>query len=269
MPDKGITNITYNFLNLPQEITQQNITKYFYRADGTKIRKEFTLNNALGSNTATTEYLDGFQYKVQSSVFMQALLEDDDNTLNAKHAGQEEIFTTPQEDESNLIPPGNNTMVLLFFPTAEGFYDYEKKQYIYQYKDHLGNVRLSYSKNSEGDLEIIERSDYYPFGMNFNYNHSVFDAMGSWLNYKYNGKELQETGMYDYGARFYMPDIGRWGVIDPLAETSRRWNPYTYAFNNPIRFIDPDGRNSVEFTGEQAVSAFIQLRDAVMFQTCW
>ncbi|MEG0926889.1 RHS repeat domain-containing protein, partial [Chryseobacterium sp.] len=123
----------------------------------------------------------------------------------------------------------------------EGFYSFTENRYIYQYKDHLGNTRVSFARNSAGVLQAIDTNNYYPFGLN-HIGGSSYSSIGSYNNYKYNGKELQETGMYDYGARFYMPDIGRWGVVDPLAEKMTRHSPYNYAFNNPLRFIDPDGR---------------------------
>ena len=58
-PDKGISQINYNFLNLPQNIIQNsNSTNYLYRADGTKVSKSFTLKGT----TIDTDYLDGFVY---------------------------------------------------------------------------------------------------------------------------------------------------------------------------------------------------------------
>lgn len=104
----------------------------------------------------------------------------------------------------------------------------------------MGNVRLSYFNNGSS-VKVLEENNYYPFGL----KHEGYNALAgnSAYQYKYNGKELQtETGMYDYGARFYMPDIGRWGVVDPLAEMYRPFSGYNYVLNNPMSNIDPDGR---------------------------
>ncbi|MEC5174222.1 DUF6443 domain-containing protein [Chryseobacterium nepalense] len=235
-PDKNISSIQYNYLNLPKKITQDaQVTDYVYRADGVKVKKLF--------GGLQTDYLDGFQYK----------------------------FTYAWEDETGTMT--TDGMKLRIIPTPEGYFDGLRNRYFYNYTDHLGNVRLSYSDadgNGQvtGDIVVNNCYDtpdgqicnnyiitgeaegvtnYYPFGLMHNAQSYSFDNA---YNYKYNGKELQETGMYDYGARFYMPDIGRWGVVDPLAEVNRAWSPYRYAYDNPIRFIDPDGRLEGDFINE-------------------
>ncbi|WP_273005714.1 RHS repeat-associated core domain-containing protein [Chryseobacterium sp.] len=135
-----------------------------------------------------------------------------------------------------------------------GYYDYKKDHYIYQYKDHLGNVRVSFGKNSAGALEITDANDYYPFGMNHLKTGNAFFGVGSYKNYKYNGKELQETGMYDYGARFYMPDLGRWGVVDPMAEKYFSDSPFNYVLNNPISYIDPFGMDIYKLGADGSIA---------------
>ena len=67
--------------------------------------------------------------------------------------------------------------------------------------------------------------------------------------YKYNGKELQEEldlNWLDYHARLYDPVMFRWPVPDPLAEKAYHLSPYAYAFNNPVRYFDPDGKYGVD-----------------------
>jgi RHS repeat-associated protein len=136
-------------------------------------------------------------------------------------------------------------------------------QYEYTLKDHLGNSRVTFADlDNNGTInpttEILQENHYYPFGMN---------QESKWLNntalpdtkYQYNGKELNEDlglNWNDYGARWYDATIGRWNVADPLSEKMANWSPYNYAFNNPIRFIDPDGMESRDIYGNTTFSGY-------------
>ncbi|MBP2834253.1 RHS repeat-associated core domain-containing protein, partial [Aquimarina sp. U1-2] len=140
-------------------------------------------------------------------------------------------------------------------------------KYVYQFKDHLGNIRLSYSDrdndgvvdilrnntdiDGDGDYqnEIREEKAYYPFGMTHQKEEPSLIS-GNVHPYGFNGKEEQkELGLewLDFGARNYDAALGRWMNIDPLAESMRRHSPYNYAFDNPVYYMDPDGMVAMAF----------------------
>lgn len=115
----------------------------------------------------------------------------------------------------------------------------EGNTYYFYVKDHLGNNRIV--ANASGS--VVQSTQYYPFGMA--YAESTNQGTQP---YKYNGKELdQDHGLnwYDYSARYLTNDVPRFTTIDPLSEKYYSISPYVYVGNNPMRFIDPDGKQVV------------------------
>ncbi len=233
--NKRITNISYNHLNLPTLVEfgpdnngiGEGEIEYVYSADGVKLKKHSTIAEG-----------DFPPYQDQ------------------------ETFT---EYAGNYIYEGEyGNMDLQFFNHPEGYVKYGIKtssggktaaepsfEYVYQYKDHLGNIRLSYTDvNGDGVItastEIIEEKNYYPFGLKHKGYNDVTSSIGNSKAemFSFGGKELSEElnlNTIDFGERNYNPSLGRWFNIDPFAEFMRKQSPYNYAFNNPIYFSDYGG----------------------------
>ncbi|WP_439583232.1 DUF6443 domain-containing protein [Dyadobacter bucti] len=112
----------------------------------------------------------------------------------------------------------------------------------YYLKDHLNNVRVVFN-----DLgKIVQRTDYYPFGLEIDRNNPVQTpgARNGVNRYLFNGIEKQpETGIYQARFRGIDPALGRWMQIDPKPDQSM--SPYTAMNNNPIRFTDPLGDTAI------------------------
>ncbi|RHI39246.1 RHS repeat-associated core domain-containing protein [Bacteroides intestinalis] len=138
----------------------------------------------------------------------------------------------------NVIYEGSIAKYLL---TEEGYVSLDNGEYYYYLKDHQGNNWVVVDQNSN----VEETNHYYPFG-------GVFTNTRNAQPYKYNGKELDtKKGLnwYDYGARMYDAALGRWHVVDPLAEKYYSVSPYNYCMNNPVNAIDSNGEKIVFVNG--------------------
>jgi len=110
---------------------------------------------------------------------------------------------------------------------------------VYYDSDAIGSVR--FVSNAAG--QMVERHDYLPFGQEWPGDAGVSKR-------KFGGKEHDgETGFDYFGARFFSSAIGRFSTVDPNVDLERnvanpqRWNRYAYVTSNPLRYVDPDGRD--------------------------
>ncbi len=226
---RGIARIDYDLQNNPVRIqfTDGSVTKYIYSATGEKLRVIYltavpNISVPIGStrelapseilSADSTDYLLGGSLTMRNGRIDKLQFEEGYCQASAYNGN------TSQDD----------------------FYFY------YYDRDHLGNVRQVVKADRKVNGTVVQSMDYYPFGAQFCHNSTANEVQSR----KYNGKEFDKMhglNTYDYGARQYNPVTARWDRMDPLCEKYYSVSPYAYCHNNPVMFIDPNGKNDYRF----------------------
>ena len=208
--NKGISNITYNTMNLPSRIEFENGSRatYLYSADGTKLQVKY--------ETSYAGLLASGQPSGSASTAIA-------QTHTIDYVGDK------------IYEDGVLSRMLI----EGGYVDYSGETPIYHtyLTDHQGNVRVVVDENAA----VKQVNHYYPYGALF-----AESTNGNVQPYKYNGKELDRMhglDWYDHGARHNDAAIGRWHVVDPLCEKYYDVSPYAYCAGDPVNAIDPDGKS--------------------------
>jgi RHS repeat-associated protein len=214
--NKGIDSIRYNHLKLTSDVFLSGNRKIttWYDALGHKLRKETLINNVVQERT---DY--------HGAIIYQTLTTQPQKIYQIAH------------EEGRAIP----------HPSIAGKYIHE-----FSYKDHLGNLRLSFRDSLANNNKpiITQQNAFDPWGlslMGIDYvrQSGVKDKFG------YNSKETEDKfglNSIDFGFRTEMPDIGRWTSVDIMSEDYFGISPYTYVLNRPTIAVDPDGKR-VYFIG--------------------
>ena len=209
--NRGIESITYDWNNMPREITFTSgaITRYTYDAAGRKLRAEYITPLAASANYA----LGPTPPIVPPLTLYDLSTVDYHGDCVLRNDSLEQVLTP-----NGYI--GDDTLH-------------------YYIKDYQGNVRCVVRY----DGAVVESNEYYPYG-------GLFSATASVQPYKYGAKELDRThglDLYDSEARWYDSLLGRTSTMDPLAEKYYSLSPYLWCAGNPLKFIDPSGKETLDF----------------------
>jgi RHS repeat-associated protein len=240
---EGSTSVMEYGLNAgPHAVTSAGGVTYTYDANGNMVigknkTLEYDVENRLirsteGSNISVFAY-DGDGGRVskcalttnnqQLITYIGSLFEIDSSGTTRAHifAGSQRVCTV------SLRGPSQDPSV-----GAEA---------IFYHPDHLGSTNVT----SDGAGNLVESCEYMPYGTRA--RNEVTTSPGHQVtSYLFTGKELDSTGLYYYGARYYDPDIGRFITADTIVQSPydpQSLNRYSYCRNNPINYIDPTGHN--------------------------
>ena len=201
---------------------------YAYDHTGERILKRYgaAQNGYVNGKDIGTLYDFGESYSAYASAYF---VENNNRYTKHYYAGATRLVSKLGEsyyDNNELVSSGKE----------------EKEQYFY-FQDHLGSSTYITDLNGE----IAQYSAYTPYGEMFREYRNV-------TPYRFNGKELDtETGLYYYGARYYNPATALWLGVDPLASKYPGVSPYVYCVGNPVKYVDPDGRDVTISVSSKAI----------------
>jgi RHS repeat-associated protein len=254
---EGITSINWNIQNKITGITKTGAQIDFaYDALGVRVYKKYHS----GGNTTETYYVRDAQgnslatYEMKNGqLFWQEQDLYGNSRLGIWHPGT--IINSPTHGLDSTIDWQNIkslTTAIVEDSTIRG-----SKQY--ELTNHLGNVLATISDRRLQSLpaiqgtsgitaDLISATDYYAFGMQMPGRNFI----GKTYRYGFNGKENDndikgDGNQQDYGFRIYDPRLGRFLSVDPISNKYPELTPYQFASNKPIRAVDLDGLESLDF----------------------
>jgi insecticidal toxin complex protein TccC len=201
--------ITWNARNEVQKVTliaranERSDAEHYDYSQGTRVLKHYETFTASTEHFQQVRYLPGL-----------------------------EIRTRDNGEELHVINIGNAHCLHWVAKKPEGI---DNEQLRYSLEDHLGSCVMELDQQAQ----VISQEGYYPFGETA-WMACRNEVEVSYRFIRYSGKEMDISGLYYYGARYYAPWLQRWISADPAGDVDGL-NLYAMVSNNPILFIDNDG----------------------------
>ena len=217
--NKGIACIEYDHRNYPRciQFTSGSMIRYLYSAEGKKLQVQYI--------TAVPNLLVPYG--------------------SIRELSPSQILGVNTIDYWDHVVCENGELKRYLFDGGYADIGLDSLTFHYYVKDHLGSIRIV--QNASGAIE--QRNNYYPYGNLFGeYNNC--DIGSDLQRYKFNGKEhdmVHGLDLLDFGARMYDSKLGRWHQVDSRLEDYYHVSPYVYCLNDPLSYVDPDGREVYPF----------------------